>query len=399
MPQQPQKLSVSSFISLLQEVVETNFVSVNVEGEVSNFAAPTSGHWYFTLKDSRAQLKCVMFRNQNRLMRDRPKDGDMITVSGSVTVYSSRGELQIVVASFDLGGQGTLQAAYEALKTKLAQEGLFAAERKKVLPYFPRKIGLITSAKGAALQDILSIIKRRAPSLRMILYPVSVQGAGSADEIAEGIQKLNTIEGMDVLIVGRGGGSIEDLWSFNEEIVARAIANSSVPIISAVGHETDFTISDFVADVRAATPSAAAEIVAKHHQELEAHLDHLFIRLLSRMDQTVGFFTERLTGLEGHLKLLAREFANLPASVKNYEDRLYRAMAFVLRCYWDKLASVSGRLDTLSPLSQLKRGAVIASRLKDGKAISSVKGLSSGDRIWLRFSDGRVETLIQKIEE
>jgi exodeoxyribonuclease VII large subunit len=278
-----QKLTVSGLVALLQEVVETNFVTVTVEGEVSNFAAPASGHWYFTLKDSGSQLRSVMFRSRNRQMTSLPRDGMQVVCSGTVTVYVARGEMQLVVDNLTQGGQGMLQAAFEALKENLAKEGLFAMERKRPLPAFPQSVGIVTSATGAAIHDILNILRRRAPDVRLLLKPVKVQGDGAAEEIVEAIKDLNQYGGLDVLIVGRGGGALEDLWAFNEESVARAIAGSDVPVISAVGHETDFTIADLVADLRAPTPSAAAELVAKNRQELEAHLDHLIIRVCLMM--------------------------------------------------------------------------------------------------------------------
>jgi len=394
----PGKLSVSGLVELLQEVVETNFVTVTVEGEISNFAAPASGHWYFTLKDSNAQLRAVMFRGRNRLVARPPLDGVQAVCSGAVTVYSARGELQLVVDSLVAGGQGDLQAAFEALKERLAEEGLFSTERKKALPPFPRSVGIVTSASGAAIQDIFNVMQRRAPDVHLLLCPVRVQGEGAAEEIAEAVRSLNRHGGLDVLIVGRGGGSMEDLWAFNEEIVARAIADSEVPVISAVGHETDFTIADFVADLRAPTPSAAAELVARNRQELEAHLDHLQIRLSSRMGQSLGLVTERLAGLEGQLKLYARDFAALPDTIAELENRLATAIRSRMRQYTDCLAVAAGRLDALSPLRQLERGFVIASSDRDGAGLTSAENLNAGDPIWLRFSRGRAAVRVEDVE-
>jgi exodeoxyribonuclease VII large subunit len=392
------KLTVSGLVALLQEVVETNFVTVTVEGEISNFAAPASGHWYFTLKDSGSQLRGIMFRSRNRLVESPPRDGMQVVCSGTVTVYVARGEMQLVVDNMTYGGQGQLQAAFEALKKRLSAEGLFAEERKRPLPTFPQSVGVVTSATGAAIHDILNVLQRRAPDVHLSLRPVKVQGDGAAEEIAKAIKELNQHGGLDVLIVGRGGGSLEDLWAFNEEVVARAIADSKVPVISAVGHETDFTIADLVADLRAPTPSAAAELVAKNRQELEAHLDHLIIRLQSRIDQSLSLVSERLTGFEGRLKLIARDFTNLPVNIADLEQRLSLAMSARMRQYVDRLGMTAGRLDALSPLLQLDRGYVIASHEQDGSGLVSTAGLEPGDRLWLRFSHGQARTRVEDVD-
>lgn len=392
------KLTVSGLVDLLQEVVETNFVTVTVEGEVSNFSAPSSGHWYFTLKDSGAQLRSVMFRSRNRLLDTPPHDGMQVVCSGTVSVYVARGELQLVVAGLTHGGQGDLQAAFDRLKEKLAGEGLFTVDRKRPLPAFPRSVGIVTSATGAAIHDILNIMRRRAPDVRLLLKPVRVQGEGAAEEIANAIEELNQYGGLDTLIVGRGGGSLEDLWAFNEEIVARAIANSDAPVISAVGHETDFTIADLVADQRAPTPSAAAELVVKNRQDIEAHLDHLIIRLRSCVEQSLHLVSERLNGLEGRLKLVARDFSALPDDVTALEQRLALGMNAKMRNYSSLLNMAAGRLNALSPLLQLDRGYTIASCKKGGTGLRSVKDLKVGDRLWLRFSDGQARTCVEDVD-
>lgn len=392
------KLTVSGLVALLQDVVETNFVTVTVEGEISNFAAPASGHWYFTLKDSGSQLRGVMFRSRNRLLDSPPRDGMQVVCSGTVTVYIARGEMQLVVDSLTHGGQGQLQAAFEALKEKLASEGLFALDRKRPLPTFPQSVGIVTSATGAAIHDILNVLRRRAPDVRLLLKPVKVQGDGAAEEIVAAIEELNQYGGLDVLIVGRGGGSLEDLWAFNEEIVARAIFESELPVISAVGHETDFTIADLVADLRAPTPSAAAELVAKNRQELESHLDHLIIRLQSCIAQSLDLAVERLTGFEGRLKLTARDFTALPDDIADLEQRLSLAMKAKMRQYVDRLGMTAGRLHALSPLLQLDRGYVIASHEQGGSGLVSAETLKPGDRLWLRFSHGQTRTRIEEVD-
>jgi exodeoxyribonuclease VII large subunit len=394
----PQKLTVSGLVALLQEVVESNFVAVTVEGEISNFAAPASGHWYFTLKDSGSQLRGVMFRSRNRLVDHPPRNGMQVVCSGTVTVYVARGEMQLVVDSLQQGAQGQQQAEFEALKEKLAGEGLFAAERKRPLPTFPKVVGIVTSATGAAIHDILNVLRRRAPDVHLILRPVKVQGEGAAEEISAAIEELNQYGELDVLIVGRGGGSLEDLWAFNEEVVARAIAGSEVPVISAVGHETDFTIADFVADLRAATPSAAAELVAKNRQELEAHLDHLIMRLQSRIGQSLSLVAERLSSLEGRLRLAVRDFKRLPDDIADLEKGLSLAMSARMREYTDSLGLVSGRLHALSPLLQLDRGYVIASNKQGGSGLVSADTLEPGDHLWLRFARGQARTRVEDID-
>jgi exodeoxyribonuclease VII large subunit len=397
-PEQQAKLSVSGLVGLLQEVVEGNFVRVTVEGEVSNFAAPASGHWYFTLKDDRAQLRCVMFRGHNRLVKVRPRDGMLAACSGSVTVYVARGELQLVVEQLHEGGKGRLQAAFEELKIRLAAEGLFAEARKRPLPAYPQSVGIVTSASGAAIHDILNVMRRRAPGVRLLLRPVRVQGDGAAGEIAAAIDELNRFGGMDVLIVGRGGGSLEDLWAFNEEVVARAIAASATPVIAAVGHETDLTIADFVADLRAPTPSAAAELVARGQRELETHLDHLIIRLRSRLSHSFALVSERLDGLEGRLRRAARDLEALPQRVDELDARLLLAMHGRMRTFQDRLAIQTGRLDALSPLRQLERGLTVVSRQPGGRGLTDAAELTPGDALWLRFARGQARATIDEVE-
>jgi exodeoxyribonuclease VII large subunit len=394
----PRKLTVSGLVALLQDVVESNFVHVEVEGEVSNFSAPASGHWYFSLKDDRAQLRAVMFRGRNRLVDLRPKDGLSVTCEGSLGIYPARGEVQLIVDSLTSGGVGDLQQAYEELKRRLAEEGLFAAERKRPLPAFPTTIGVVTSASGAAIHDILNVIRRRAPGLRILLRPVKVQGEDAAADIVAAIEDLNRCSLPDVLIVGRGGGSLEDLWAFNEEIVARAIVASQLPVISAVGHEVDVTISDLAADVRAATPSAAAEMVAKSRLELEAHLDHLGMRLQSQLLQRIALVRQRLDNLDRRLTLSVRDWSTQEGTLASLTHRLQRAMQGELRHYADRLARNAGRLQALSPLRQLERGYVIASLEQDAAGLSCKQGLAPGDDLWLRFVDGRVRTQVVEVE-
>src|ERR1700730_3301220 len=267
--------SVTELTVRIRDLLARNFTDIVVEVEISNFREASSGHIYCTLKDERTQIRCICFKTQLRTMKFRPEDGLRVTVRGSISVYEARGDYQIYVESFEPVGLGALQLAFEQLKKRLEAEGLFSQERKKPLPVLPRCIGLITSPSGAAVRDVVRILRRRFPNVQLTLYPVRVQGEGAAGEIVRALQFFNRRQSVDVLILARGGGSMEDLWSFNEEIVARAIAASSIAIISGVGHETDFTIADFVADVRASTPSAAAELVVQTRREFDRHISEL----------------------------------------------------------------------------------------------------------------------------
>ncbi len=392
-------LTVARLVDLIRETVESNFYQVTVTGEISNFSAPASGHWYFTLKDSQAQLRAVMFRGRNRLARVTPADGMQVTCTGTVSVYPARGEVQLIVDGLAPAGVGSLQAAFEALKARLAAEGLFAAERKRPLPAYPRRIGIATSPSGAALQDLLNILRRRAPGLDVVLAPTRVQGEGAAAEIAAALAGLNRLGGLDVLIVGRGGGSLEDLWAFNEESVARAIAASAIPVISAVGHETDFTIADLVADLRAPTPSAAAELVAKSRLELESHVDHLIMRLQSRVEQGLALWGERVSGLDRRLRRAGAVLAAQREQVEQREQRLRLALHALLQHSEAVLAGAAGRLDALSPLRQLARGYVIASHDAAGGQVARYSELTPGAELWLRFAAGRARAAIKELDD
>ena len=268
-------LTVSELTARIRDLLGKNFTDIWVEGEISNCREAQSGHIYFTLKDDRSQVRCVFFKQQQRGIKFRPEDGLHVTVRGSISVYEARGEYQIYVENIDPIGLGALQLAFEQLKKRLEAEGLFAAERKKPLPMLPSRIGLITSPRGAAVRDVVRILRRRFPNVHLTVFPVRVQGEGAAAEIVKALKFFNQKKLVDVLILARGGGSMEDLWAFNEEIVARAIAASEIPVISGVGHETDFTIADFVADVRASTPSAAAELVVQTRREFDKHIADL----------------------------------------------------------------------------------------------------------------------------
>jgi exodeoxyribonuclease VII large subunit len=389
-------LTVTRLAALLKEVVEENFAQVLVEGEISNFSVPASGHFYFSLKDDGAQVRAVMFRSQARLLPFRPENGMRVILSGRVSLYPQRGEVQLVAETIEPRGIGSLQVAYEQLKNKLAGEGLFAEARKRPLPTFPRTVGVVTSATGAAIHDIVNVLRRRGAGLRLLLRPVRVQGAGAAEEIAEAIADHNRMGVADVLIVGRGGGSLEDLWAFNEEVVARAIHASAIPVISAVGHEVDTTIADFVADLRAPTPSAAAELVARSRLELEGHLDHLAQRLAGQMQGRLELLAERLQGLTRRLRSPRQQLILWRQRHTDLARRLDRAMVRRQQEADGRLATLAGQLDLLSPLRTLERGYAIVFAEKTGKTVLDAGMLAVGDQVQLRFSIGRATATIDE---
>jgi exodeoxyribonuclease VII large subunit len=292
---------VAELTARISGLLSAQFANLWVEGEVSNFRPAQSGHLYFTLKDAKAQVKCVCFRSQAMRLKFRPEDGLKVIVRGSISVYEPRGEYQIYVEHLEPSGVGGLQLAFEQLKQRLEAEGLFDPGRKKPLPLLPSRIGVVTSPSGAAVRDIIRILRRRFPNLHLIVYPVRVQGEGAAEEIAAALKYFSRKQSVDVILLGRGGGSIEDLWAFNEEVVARAMAACTIPIVSGVGHETDFTIADFVADVRASTPSAAAEIVVKSRQEFQRHLLELEHKISQRMRYVLLEYRHRLKDLTTHI--------------------------------------------------------------------------------------------------
>jgi exodeoxyribonuclease VII large subunit len=373
-------LTVSELTAELRRAVEERFPAVWVEGEISNWRLYGSGHAYFTLKDAGAQLRCALFRTRVRRLRFEPADGLAVLAFGAVEVYAQRGEYQLVVELLEPKGLGALQLAFEQLKARLDGEGLFDPRRKRPLPPFPRTIGLVTSPDGAALRDILRVIARRFGDLHIVLAPARVQGEGAADEIARALADLNALGGVDVIIVGRGGGSLEDLWAFNEEVVARAIAASKAPVISAVGHEVDYTIADFVADLRAPTPSAAAELVVREKQavadavgSLRARLERAAARPLRDAARRADELRARL-GRAGRAELgrarhrLALAEAGLRAGspfarlahgrhrLDRLDGRLRAGVTRALQAGRHRLTGAAGRLDSLSPLAVLGRG-------------------------------------------
>ena len=437
--------TVSQLTDRLQGVLETEFFDVWVEGEVSNVTMPASGHWYFSLKDANAQVRAVVWKTAARLIKFKPKDGMKVLVRGAVRVYPPKGEYQIAVEVVEPLGKGSLQQAFEDLKAKLEKEGLFAAARKRVLPMLPRRIAVVTSPTGAVIQDILRVVERRYANLEIAIYPARVQGPEAAAEIVRGIRAINRAGGFDVLIVARGGGSLEDLWPFNEELVARALADSKIPTISAVGHETDFTIADFVADLRAPTPSAAAEIVVGAKDELCARVDGL----RRRADAAVGLHLARVRArvssltqhrvfeaergrIRNHAQrvdgLARRAQTGLVRRLERARDRSRRAAERLEAFRWDRqiadrrarvtaradrllglarqqvaarrgtLARLAGKLDSLSPLAVLSRGYALVWDA-DGHLLRDAGRVDTGDALRIRLQSGTLAARVTGKEE
>lgn len=391
----PAVVKVAELVGALQGLIEDNFVEVLVQGELSNVSRPGSGHLYFTLKDSSAQIRCAMFRSQVRLLNFRPQDGESVVCCGRVSVYPQRGDLQLIVEEMNPEGIGSLQQAFEEVRLRLEKEGLFARERKKNLPAFPQTIGIVTSASGAAFQDILQILRRRAVGVTVLLYPVRVQGVGAAAEIAAGIAALNRYDDVNVLIVGRGGGSKEDLWAFNEEVVARAIAASQIPIIAAVGHETDVTIADLVADLRAPTPSAAAELVVHNRLELERHLDQLLLRLGRQMRWQINLLASRLDGIEKRLKSPAEQLRRQQQQIAQLLGRLAQGMRHLCQNRHHRLNLLAARLAALSPMSVLGRGYAIVQR--DTEVVFSSSQVQCHDDLRVTLAQGQLQVKVTAV--
>lgn len=407
--------SVSELTRVIKTTLENRVGRVTVEGEISNLRQPGSGHSYFTLKDENAQIRAVLFRGALESVKCRPKDGMQVRATGDITVYEKSGEYQVIVRRLEETGRGSLQARFEALKAQLQKEGLFDAARKRPLPALPLHIGIVTSRSGAAIRDMLNILLRRFPNLHILLAPVRVQGDGAADEIAAAIDLLNARGGLDVLIVGRGGGSLEDLWCFNEEVVARAIARSGIPVVSAVGHEIDFTISDFVADLRAPTPSAAAELVVKEKVEVEALLGQAGRVLLHRLESMLQTFRERLRTAIGHhvfrqprnlMQVYRERLAGYHGRMvhesegrcreqrQRIDDGLLRIVQPVrmgIQASQQDLRRLGEQLKALSPLAVLGRGYSIT-RDGKGRVVRSVASVARGDRLETRVEDGMIQS-------
>ncbi|WP_064605619.1 exodeoxyribonuclease VII large subunit [Photobacterium sp. J15] len=434
--------TVSSLNAQVRLILENEMGVVWLVGELSNLSMPVSGHWYFTLKDSRAQVKCAMFRGNNRRVTFKPSNGTQVLVKARLSLYEPRGDYQLIIESMQPEGDGRLQQQFEQLKMSLAAEGLFAQSLKKPLPDQPKRVGIVTSKTGAALHDILNVLQRRDPGLPVVIYPTTVQGEGAAISIAQAIGRANSRQECDVLIVGRGGGSLEDLWAFNEEIVARTIAASQIPIVSAVGHEVDVTIADFVADVRAPTPSAAAELISRDmtHQtqkinqktqqlrhairhyisgqqarivNLQHRLDRqhpqvrlnqqqqLLDELSSRMERAMR---QLISGHQQHIshaeyKLALHSPAHMLKQQSNRLEqtrhRLLDAMDRRLLNANHKLAMAAEKLETVSPLATLGRGYSITRDAK-GKVIRKTEQVQAGDTLHTTVADGEIRSVVQK---
>jgi exodeoxyribonuclease VII large subunit len=434
--------SVSELTSRISAALSSQFANLWVEGEVSNYRPAQSGHLYFTLKDAKAQVRCVCFRTQAMRLKFKPEDGLKLIVRGSVSVYEARGEYQIYVEHLEPSGVGALQLAFEQLKKRLDAEGLFDAGRKAPLPLLPGRIGIVTSPRGAAVRDIIRILRRRFPNLHLIVYPVRVQGEGAAAEIVAALKYFNRRQSVDVILLARGGGSIEDLWAFNEESVARAIAACTIPVVSGVGHETDFTIADFVADVRASTPSAAAEIVVRSRQEFQRHLLELEHKISQRMRYVLleyrhrlkeltthtgfrrledllrqhrqqtdemtarlgGALQERLEGLRHRYTVAATRIASfdLRARIRTLSLRLVqRAAELGVRMerllgnkiqLWERLRV---QLDERSPLRVLQRGYAICTDAS-GNVVSGADQVALGGEINVQLARGRLGAEVKR---
>jgi len=433
--------SISELSREIKDLLERQYKDVWVTGEVSNFRPAASGHLYFTLKDATAQLRAVCFRNQARYLKFKPQDGIAVIARGHLSVYEARGEYQLYVEYLEPAGLGALQLAFEQLKQKLAAEGLFETARKKPLPVLPRTIGVVTSPTGAVIRDILRVLRRRFRNMSVLLYPVKVQGEGAAEEIVEGLKYFNREQNVEVLIVARGGGSLEDLWAFNEEVVARAIAASGIPVISAVGHETDFTIADFVADLRAPTPSAAAELVVHRKQDFIAELENRVRHMAQMIRLQLSEARQRLTELRMHhafqtvatriaeraqqvddgvasldrsmrsrLNEARQEWLRASAGVVRYDfRRLLGLKRAALDDRWARfdtefrrflterqtqLAHVEAILKERNPLSLLQRGYSVT-RDAAGKIVRDAEAVTLGSDISIRLARGELEATIK----
>ena len=434
-------LRPSQLNALARDLLEGQFPSIWVEGELSGFARPASGHLYFTLKDERAQVRCAMFKMKAQYLRFAPRDGMQVLVRGRLTLYEPRGDYQLVLDHMEEAGEGALRRAFEALKAKLDAEGLFAPERKRPLPRFVRRLGVLTSPSGAVIRDIISVLSRRWPALEVELLPVPVQGAQAAAAIIQTLRAAYAAQRHDVLLLARGGGSLEDLWCFNDEALVRAIAESPVPVVSAVGHEVDFTLADFVADLRAPTPSAAAELLVPDRAEMRARIDHLHARLQRRLAQALERARQRAdhAGLRLHaerpqrrlergrdraiaLKMrleaaMARHHALKRSALDAQARRLeQQAPALRLQRLRQRLALLGARQDTalrrglqaklgllrelgrglhaVSPLATLGRGYAILQR-DDGRAVRAVDDVEAGDRLRARLSEGELALRVE----
>lgn len=391
----PQIFTITEINRAVRYLLEDRFFSIWVEGEVSNLLQHSSGHWYFSLKDRQAQIRCAMFRSNNLRLNFNPVDGMHVLVRAKVSLYENRGDYQLIVDHMEDAGLGALQRQFEQLKNKLEKNGLFLETHKKTVPAFPETIGVITSPTGAAIRDILHVLKRRYSYANIIIYPVLVQGDMAADQIATAIKTANERAEVDVLILARGGGSLEDLWAFNEEIVANAIFESALPIVSGVGHEIDFTIADFAADVRAPTPSAAAETVSPDTPLLLSHLEHVTNQLTTLICLPIDHFNSEMKHLK---KRLMQCHPQVKVEQQSQQlDRLGKslnqAQAKTIDNKKHQLKALAGALHAISPLSTLSRGYSILTN-QEKQIVYQTKQVKMGDKLSIRLSDGGVSCII-----
>lgn len=440
--QEPREIyTVSQLNAETRYLLEDTFDVIWIVGEISNLARPSSGHFYFSLKDNRAQVRCALFRNSRRKVNFIPEDGQQVLVQAQVSLYEPRGDFQLIVLHMEMAGDGALQIAFEKLKKQLSQEGLFDEVHKKTIPYIPAQVGIITSSTGAALRDILKVLHRRFPPLPIIIYPTLVQGNLAAKNIVEAIKTANRRKECDVLILSRGGGSLEDLWPFNEEIVARAIFASHIPIVAGIGHEVDFTIADFVADERAPTPSAAAEIVAPNKSDLSKEINQYFSHLLKsiksdikhgiielahlskrlrhpgqrireqmqfidQMEQSLSLALQHVIAYKKakleHLNAKFSAFhpksqiANYQHYLKTLSQRLNLSMSHQLKNWNEKIKNLAFSLDAINPLRTLERGFSIVTK-KDGMIVRNAKEVKIKERVLIKLAHGKLDCEVEKI--
>ena len=397
-----QALTVTQLNNIIKDIIESEPLLSNVYvcGELSNYKMYPSGHHYFTLKDKESSIRCVMFRRNAARLRFRPENGMGVIVCGRISVFPRDGAYQLYCSSISPEGMGDLQVAFEQLKAKLSEEGLFDAAHKKALPHFPKRIAIITSSAGAAVHDMIRILGQRWPMAKVILLPVRVQGAEAPPEIVGALRYANEFDVADLIITGRGGGSIEDLWAFNDERVARAIFESRIPVISAVGHEPDVTISDYVADRRASTPSNAAEIAVPDRREVMDAIASYEIRSTQAIQKKVGQLSDRLNVYRNkHVLTVPTAYIdNKRMELDRIRDRLISAQEQNINFNRNKFIALTAALDAMSPLKVLMRGYAIASK-ESGKSIKSVNELSAGDRLELSLSDGTAHCTVDSIQK
>lgn len=391
--------SVSELTRYIRVMIEDSFPGAWVEGEISNFILHSSGHMYFSLKDATSVIKCAMFKRANEKLKFTLKSGMKVIAFGSLSVYEARGDYQLIVEEVEPKGIGALQLQFQQLKEKLTKEGLFDEKYKVQIPFLPTRIGVVTSPTGAAIQDILNIARRRFSNVEIIINPVKVQGASAKDEIAAAIRQFNKLKNIDVMIVGRGGGSLEDLWPFNEEAVARAIFESDIPVISAVGHEIDFTISDFVADFRAPTPSAAAELVIPKKEDLTNLINKETERLNNSILGKIDILKEQLSRLKGSyvLRQPLNYIIQQEQRIDDLKKDVFVRIGHIVNIYGEKFNRIDSKLEAFNPTAILRRGYSITTSIPDGSIIKDALSLNKGDVVETRLGKGKFKSRVEEI--